>query len=275
ARPPQKIAPDDEADAVSFPTPIYPQDAIPVLQRMGREGGFPAADMTQFGAKQYTKWLTTITGQVFRLPTEGEWEYACRAGTTTAFFFGDDAEKLGDYAWHFDNSEWEDGEHGHPDSDQGYRKVGEKKPNPWGLHDILGNVSEWVVDQYAADHYAKIAAKGPLSAVDAAAWPTKVYPRIIRGGHWDSDPEDCRSAARLASEKDWKIQDPQLPKSVWYHTEAWWAGFRLVRPLRTPDSKVLAQFWDADVQGIRDVLKLDKQRRADVKTIRSLIKPAE
>ena len=107
----------------------------------GRQGRLPAVIMSQFAAKQFTKWLSAKTGRFYRLPTEAEWEYAARGGTNTAYFFGDDAKKLGDYAWFYDNSEL-------PDQEPGYREVGQKKPNPYGLYDIYGNVGEIVIDQY-------------------------------------------------------------------------------------------------------------------------------
>jgi formylglycine-generating enzyme required for sulfatase activity len=256
-----------DADAVSIPTPIWPQDAVPIFDAMGWKGRYPVSDMTQFAAKQYTRWLTKKTGHFYRLPTEAEWEYAARAGTTTAYFFGDDAEKLGQYAWYFDNSRWDDPNRGNPDfNGEGYREVGLKKPNPWGLYDIYGNVGEWVIDQLVADHYKKLAGK-PVTWRDAIAWPTTEYPRVVRGGHFDSDPEGCRSAARLGSHPDWKKLDPQIPKSVWWNTAGFMVGLRVVRPLHEPSDQEKHRFWDPDLDIIRSVLA------EDAKQARMLVEP--
>jgi len=189
--------------------------------------GYPAICMTQHAARTFCKWLSAKTGRYYRLPTEAEWEYACRAGTTTAYSFGDDAAQLEDYAWFYDNSE-------------AYAKVGTKKPNPWGLYDMHGNASEWVLDQYIPDFYASEAgrAKQPL------AIPTTLYPRVVRGGGWDDDADRLRSAARIASSEEWKQQDPQLPQSIWYHTDALSVGFRIVRPLVEPSDEEKAAKWD-------------------------------
>ncbi len=257
----QKITDDNRADAVSVPTPIWEQEAIPVINSMGRADGFPASHMSQFNARQYTKWMSRSTGEFYRIPTESEWEYATRAGTTTAFFWGDDADKMDEYGWYFENSEWEDPDKGHPDLGAGYRKVGEKKANPWGLHDVYGNVAEWCIDQHVADQYAKVKAKGePVAAADAIAWPTEYYGRVLRGGHWDADAVGCRSATRWKCTVEWKELDPQLPKSIWYFTEFWF-GFRPVRPLYAPDAAVKAKFWKADIEDWREVLADNKQAK--------------
>ena len=210
---------DPVADAVTRPTKPYTDMTF----GMGHDG-YPAICMTQLAAKTYCEWLSQKTGHYYRLPTEAEWEYACRAGTKTAYSFGDDAAKLGDYSWNYDNS------------DEKYHKIGLKKPNPWGLHDMHGNVSEWCLDGYEAGFYKQLATKGGVS-VSPMIPATKLYPRSARGGSWDADADECRSASRVISTKDWKQQDPQVPKSKWYMTDALQVGFRLVRPLRIPSAE--------------------------------------
>ncbi|HEX3799960.1 MAG TPA: SUMF1/EgtB/PvdO family nonheme iron enzyme [Verrucomicrobiae bacterium] len=216
------------ADAVTHPTKPY----VEMSFGMGKDG-FPAISMTQHAANTYCKWLSAKTGHFYRLPTEAEWEYACRAGTTTAYSFGDDVSKLGDYAWFAGNS------------DGKYQKVGQKKPNPWGLFDMHGNVAEWTLDQYSAQGYGAAAA-----GVIADPWvkATTPYPQAVRGGSWQDDPELLRSAARRGSDPSWKMQDPQLPKSIWYHTDAQFLGFRIVRPLTVPTAEELKNFWDSGVE---------------------------
>ena len=206
---------------LSKPTPPYTDMTFGMGKR-----GYPAICMTQHAARTFCQWLTAKTGRYYRLPTEAEWEYACRAGTTTAYHFGDDPATLSQYAWFYDNS---------PDR---YQLVGKKKPNPWGLYDMHGNVSEWVLDQHLATGYLKHEPKSPL------AIPATLYPRVVRGGSWDDDPERLRSAARRGSEEEWKEQDPQDPVSIWYHTDARWVGFRIIRPLVEPTDKEKAEKWD-------------------------------
>ena len=214
---------DNGADAVTRPTKEYTDMTF----GMGHDG-FPAISMTQVAAKMYCEWLSAKTGHYYRLPTEAEWEYACRAGSTTPYFFGDSADDLGEYAWYYDNS------------DYAYHKVGQKKPNPWGLHDIHGNVAEWVLDRYDPNFYSTLPqdepAVFPLCVPDGSE-----YPRVVRGGSWFDDAPLLRSAARMASTPDWKIQDPQLPQSIWYLTDADFVGFRVVRPLNPPTEDVIQE----------------------------------
>lgn len=207
---------DAKSDAVTRPTKPYTDMTF----GMGHDG-YPAICMTQLAAKTYCRWLSEKTGHYYRLPTEAEWEYAARAGTTTAYSNGDDPAKLDEYAWHFNNS------------DEKYHPIGKKKPNPWGLHDMHGNVSELCLDQYFEDRYATLKKQGGVVS-NPLAVVTKLYPIVARGGSWDDDPEGLRSAARYFSTPEWKQQDPQIPKSLWYFTDALHVGFRVVRPLRVP-----------------------------------------
>ncbi len=209
---------DQRADAVTRPSKPY----VDMSFGMGKKG-FPAVCMTQKAAKTFCQWLSAKTGRTYRLPTEAEWEYACRAGTNTAYSFGSDSKKLGEYGWFEGNSK------------EAYHKGGLKKPNPWGLYDMHGNVAEWCLDQYLPQGYPK-AKKGEV-LVDPFVAPKTLYPRVVRGGSWADGPLMLRSAARRGSEPEWKIQDPQIPQSVWYHTDAPFVGFRVVRPLKTPASQ--------------------------------------
>ena len=215
---------DLQVDGVTRPTEPYTDMSF----GMGK-GNKPAICMTQHAARTFCKWLSARTGRYYRLPTEAEWEYACRAGTTTAYSFGDDASELDEFAWYADNS------------DDEYAEVGQKKPNPWGLYDMHGNAAEWVLDQYIPDFYGK--SNGQLVS-NPLAIPTELYPRIVRGGGWNQDAEQLRSAAREASSEDWKEQDPQEPKSIWYHTDALHVGFRVVRPLVEPSEQERIEKWD-------------------------------
>jgi formylglycine-generating enzyme required for sulfatase activity len=247
------ITPDNEADAVTAPSALYDPTTTFVN---GEDDTLPAVTMTPFAARQYTKWLSGLTGRFYRLPAESEWEHACRAGTTTAWNTGDDVEDLDDAAWFFDNAD----EAPHP--------VGQKAANAWGLHDMHGNVAEWCVDELVAGGYSRQAAlPQPVSVADAIAWPEKLYPRVLRGGAYYDEAAQCRSASRRGSrdaggtreDPDWKDVDPNLPKSPWWYTEdpALGVGMRVVRPFTTPDKPTQLKWWESDIESIR----LDAQDR--------------
>jgi formylglycine-generating enzyme required for sulfatase activity len=216
---------DEVVDAISRPTRPY----VEMSFGMGING-FPAISMTQHAANKYAEWLSAKTGEFYRLPTEAEWEYACRAGTDTAYFFGNSPAQLGEYAWFSDNSNGK------------YQKVGTKKPNPWGLYDMLGNVMEWTLDQYDPAGYGKLEADNPWNVA------TQPYPHAVRGGAWTDAAGQLRCGARVGSDPSWKMQDPQLPKSIWYHTDAQGLGFRLVRPLKVPSAEEMHKYWNSGVQ---------------------------
>jgi formylglycine-generating enzyme required for sulfatase activity len=246
------IPKDKLADAVTYPTPMYTLEAGPVLERMGQGGKFPAVIMSQYAARQYSKWISKKTGHFYRLPTEAEWEYACRAGTNTAYSFGDDAKQLNDYSWNIDNSDLK--------GDLAYREVGTKKPNPWGLYDMHGNVANWCIDAYAADWYKQFAGK-TVKWNEAINWPHEQYPRVIRGGSYQSDPEQCRSASRLGSTPKMNIKDPQLPQSPHWLSDGFWIGFRLVAPVHEPSDAEKRKFWDVDDEYTAKILERDREIR--------------
>ncbi|HVG38513.1 MAG TPA: SUMF1/EgtB/PvdO family nonheme iron enzyme [Pyrinomonadaceae bacterium] len=200
-------------DAVTRPTPPYADETF----GLGRQHQ-PVISITHHAAMEYCRWLSAKTGKTYRLPTEAEWEYAARAGSKTAYSFGDDAGQIGEYAWFLDNAD------GKP------HEVGKKKPNAWGLYDMHGNVAEWVLDQYDKAFYGTFKPGAP--ALQPVLLPSdKRYPHPVRGGSWDDEPAGLRSATRRASAKEWSRRDPQLPQSIWWHTEAITVGFRVVRPL--------------------------------------------
>ena len=196
-------------DAATRPSPPYTD----VTFGMGDSGGFPAVSMTQQAALFYCYWLYTKTGQFFRPPTEAEWTYACLAGPEGVFPPEVTLENLDEYAWHYDNSE------------EKYHVTASKQPNAWGLYDMLGNVAEYTIDQYTDDYFSVLG-----EALDNP-WPTptKRYGRTVMGGSFDEDPEDCHCRFRLESTVHWQRRDPQIPKSIWWNTDAPFAGFRLVR----------------------------------------------
>ncbi len=143
----------------------------------------PAENVTWDECQQFVKKLNAKSGTGggrFQVPSEAQWEFACRAGSTTHYCFGDDASKLGEYAWRYAVLSGEKPET-HP--------VGQKKPNAWGLYDMHGNVWEWCADWYDAGYYAK-------SPVDDPRGPATVSNRVVRGGFWAIDASLCRSASR-------------------------------------------------------------------------------
>ena len=156
----------------------------------------PVHEVTWHEAREFCRRLSLREGSVYRLPTEAEWEHACRAGGTTKYCFGDSSARLADYAWFARNNA------------EGPHAVGQRKPNAWGLHDMHGNVWEWCGDWF-----------GPYSAEAQTdpAGPAGGLRRVIRGGPWAAPPDACRSAYRNRCSP---------------HRSHYSIGFRVVRPMQ-------------------------------------------
>jgi formylglycine-generating enzyme required for sulfatase activity len=193
-------------DGVTRPSPPY----IDFTLGMGKKGGFPANSMSRYAAMMYCKWLYKRTGVFYRLPTEAEWNYACRAGAASAWPFGGNGDSLKFYAWYGANS------------DNRYHAVKQLKSNAWGLYDMLGNIAEWTLD---------------------AETPNGKWPLILKGGSFRDEASGLAPAARLLSDRKWNARDPQIPRSKWWNTDAPFIGFRIVRPVKQPDAAAAEEFY--------------------------------
>ena len=171
------------ADAITRPTPPYADESF----GFGKDG-LPVLSITHHAALEYTRWLARRTGLGYRLPSEKEWDWACRAG-------GDDRAMAEGRAWLRMNS----GERPHP--------VGTLAPDALGLFDLVGNVAEWVDD--GSD---------------------ELYPQVAKGGSWVDPPGGAGCGTRRVSDLSWNERDPQDPQSIWWHTDATFVGFRVMRP---------------------------------------------
>jgi formylglycine-generating enzyme required for sulfatase activity len=217
---------DIDADIITFPSPAYGD----MTMGMGFDG-YPVISITQHSAIMFTKWLTVKTGNFYRLPTEAEWEYACRAGQNEEF---SQPQDLDVYAWHRGNS------------DRSYHTVGSKEPNAYGLYDMLGNVAEWTLDQYHEDYLDRLEGE---PAVNPWFKPTELYPRAVRGGAWTDSEEAASCLHRRGSTPNWKRDDPQLPKSLWWYTNAPFLGFRVVMPADQPETaEEMEEYWLEAIQ---------------------------
>lgn len=210
-------------DAVSRPTAQY----IDLTWGMGRDAKHPTNSLSQTAAIMYCKWLYNKTGIFYRLPTEAEWEYACRAGSPNSYPKGINEKDLQTHGYFKLNS------------DDKYQRVKQKTPNAWGLYDMLGNLSEWTLDQYDAAAYQKIAdnSKNPVTP------PAAKYPRVARGGSYMDDASELRCTNRISSKAEWNQRDPQIPKSRWWLTDGMYMGFRLVRPAEQPPKEEIEKFY--------------------------------
>lgn len=220
----ESVSRNSDVDAVTRPTSQY----IDLSWGMGKQGGFPFNSMSHRTALMYCRWLYKKTGTFFRLPTEAEWEYACRAGSTGPYPFGKDSAQLGTYAWHAGNS------------GNKYHKTGQKKANTWGLYDMLGNVSEWTLDQYNENYLTSI----KDGSSDPFTQPVSKYPKTLKGGGYGTNAGMMRCAARFKSDAGWNKRDPQIPKSKWWLTDAAAVGFRVVSPVMQPSPAEAEAFYN-------------------------------
>ncbi|TFG49192.1 MAG: formylglycine-generating enzyme family protein [Candidatus Brocadiia bacterium] len=206
----------DDVDAITGPTPVYGDLS------MGYENTHPAIGMTWHNAMNFCKWLSMKTGGKYRLPTEAEWEYTCRAGTTNVYSFGNTAKELEDFTGY------------KADSDSGTFEAAKTNPNAWGLYDMSGNGYEWVYDFYSPTAYTEAAKKKP--AINPKGPETgKVH--AARGGDYSSPIENLRCAARAFEEEWWRSGDPQLPKSKWWLPKMDFIGFRVARSVEADTKK--------------------------------------
>jgi formylglycine-generating enzyme required for sulfatase activity/nitrate/TMAO reductase-like tetraheme cytochrome c subunit len=214
-----------ETDAITGATPPYGQPDL----GWGK-GQRPAISISYHAAETYCKWLSQVTGKNYRLPTEAEWEYACRGGTTSPYFFAgtpkrfeksgfrakisrNDTTVINTYVVYAENS---------PSKTQEPAFV---KANPFGLKNMSGNVGEFCSDWYQTDVYSQysedlvINPKGPPAGTE----------RVVRGGSYRDAAGSVRSAARDYTRTDaWLHTDPQMPKSIWWYSDCFYVGFRVV-----------------------------------------------
>ena len=211
-------------DAISGATPPWGAPD----QGWGK-GSRPAITMTWHAADVYCQWLSKVTGKKYRLPTEAEWEYACRAGTETPYFFpgnpknftsiglikkilGPDTSVIASSVVYKVNS------------NSRTKEPGSVNPNPFGLKNMLGNVSEFCLDFYSPDTYRS----DTTEAVNPRG-PSTGLEHVIRGGSFKSDARDVRSASRdFTRTNTWLVTDPQMPKSIWWYSDCIDVGFRVV-----------------------------------------------
>ena len=240
-----KLEDEWNVDAVTSATPLY--DAS-FTYSAGEKPNQPAVTMTQFAARQYTKWLSGITGRDYPpAHRSGMGVRGPRRHDDGLFVRRRSRPSSPNYAWFDENADYET----HP--------VGTKEPNPWGLYDMHGNVAEWTLDEYQADAYAALAKSprkaGSVDAAEAVRWPTKLYPRVIRGGSWldvagrSAAAPPARSRRKTSGNSPTRISR-SAPGGI-RRSPATGVGMRIVRPLEPLTVEEKRRVWEADVEGVR------------------------
>ncbi len=230
----EAVEKDEEVDGISGPTPSWGAPD----QGWGA-GTRPAITMSFHGAETYCRWLSSVTGKKYSLPTEAEWEYAARAGTNTPYFFkgspkdyesegiwhklfGPDTTIINSYAIYRENS---------PNKTQEPSMV---KPNEFGLKNMLGNVAEFCLDYYDPTVYSKY----PKGVIKNPRGPRTGEEHVVRGGAYNNSAKDLRVGRRdFTHTTDWLVTDPQIPKSIWWYSDSKNVGFRVVCEYHTDDFK--------------------------------------
>ena len=194
-------------DINQIPRPETDQDSID----LANTDDYPAANISQAEASAFCEWLTAMTGHYYRLPTEAEWEYACRAHRESEYHF-DKTENIEVYSWNLLNS------------DDTPHAVKGKKSNRWKLYDMNGNVAEWTLDNYNTSGYDSHTIKNPVVIENDKS------PAAIRGGSWEKHPSLLRCGARDSLEPKWEEYDDAQE----WKTRSETVGFRVVRPYFMP-----------------------------------------
>lgn len=236
-----------EVDAVTAPTPLYDPSTT---YESGEGPALPAVTMTPFAARQYTKWLSALTGRHYRLPSEAEWVHAALGGDELDY--AAPIDDLDARAWHTDNSDYT------------AQPVGQKAANGYGLHDTLGNAAEWVLDSHRTGGRPELAGK----VVDwnrGVAWPRDSDAPFAKGGWYDGEQEEANLRSRMvAAEEDWKSSDPNLPMSPWWYADypATGVGFRVVRTAEPIPAGRQRLVWDtANTREIQAVTERMREGR--------------
>ena len=221
-----KITTVSKIDAITGPTPPY---GLPD-QGWGK-GSRPAITMTYHAAETYCQWLSKVTGKKYRLPTEAEWEYACKANQEGSYFFdgnpknftrqrwinrimGVDTTTINSYVIYAENSQGKT------------QEPSFVHENPFGLLNMSGNVREFCSDWYAPDAYSQYKTAGNIIDPKGPASGTE---HVVRGGSYKYDAADVRSSSRDYTQHDaWMMTDPQMPKSLWWYSDCNDVGFRVV-----------------------------------------------
>ncbi len=215
---------ESETDAISGATPPWGAPD----QGWGK-GSRPAITMSHYAARTFCRWVSQVTGKTYRLPTEAEWEYAARAGTTGPYFFEGDPKKLSKKRYLKKLSATDTANINafviyNQNSEGKTQEPAKVRPNPFGLKNMLGNVAEFCSDWYAPDAYAFY-----KDGIANPTGPASGNEHVVRGGSFKSNPADLRVASRdFTRNEEWLRTDPQIPKSIWWYSDCIHVGFRIV-----------------------------------------------